>query len=100
MVRTKIIARIGFDQRRQAARPRTRVKPVAVIRPPGQRRVPGQQIGVENIEGRIHNRTFKIKKMLLAEPKNVEVKKRSLVLQKMVVKRETIFPAEVRRTYY
>ena len=100
MVRTKIIARIGFNQRRQAARPRTRVKPVAVIRPPGQRRVPGQQIGVENIEGRIHNRTFKIKKMLLAEPKNVEVKKRSLVLQKMVVKRETIFPAEVRRTYY
>ena len=62
MVRTKIIARIGFDQRRQAARPRTRVKPVAVIRPPGQRRVPGQRIGVENIEGRIHNRTFKIKK--------------------------------------
>ena len=100
MVRTKIIARIGFDQRRQAARPRTRVKPVALIRPPGQRRVPGQRIGVENIEGRIHNRTFKIKKMLLAEPKNVEVKKRSLVLQKMVVKRETIFPAEVRRTYY
>ena len=38
--------------------------------------------------------------MLLAQPKIVDVKKRGVVLQKMVVRRETIFPAEVRRTYY
>ena len=38
--------------------------------------------------------------MLLVQPKNVDVKKHGVVLQKMVVRRKTIFPAEVRRVYY
>ena len=42
---------------------------------------------------------LKIKK-LLAQPKNVDVKKRGFVLRKMVVRRKTIFPAEVGRAYY
>ena len=54
---------------------------------------------VKKIEGRIRKRTFKIR-MLLVQPKNVDVKKHGVVLQKMVVRRKTIFPAEVRRVYY
>ena len=94
-----MIARIVQDKRHQAARARARVKPAAAVRPPGQRRIPRHRIGVKNIEGRIRNRTFKIKK-LLAQPKNVDVKKRGFVLRKMVVRRKTIFPAEVGRAYY
>ena len=40
--------------------------------PPHRRRAPGN--GVNNIEGRVRNQTFKIKK-LIAVPKNVETKK-------------------------
>ena len=75
-----------------------RAKRAAGVRPSGQRKVPRQRIGVKNIEGRIRNRTFQIKR-LLAQPKNVDVKKHSVVVQKMVVRR-TIFHAEVRRAYY
>ena len=75
-----------------------RAKRAAVVRPPGQRKVPRQRIGVKNIEGRIRNRNFKIKR-LLAQPKNIDVKKHGVVVQKIVVRR-TIFPAEVRRAYY
>ena len=108
MVRTKMIARIVQDQRRQAARARARAKPAAAVRPSGQRRVPRQRIRVNNIKGRIRNRTFKIKS-LLAQPKNVDVKKRGVVVRKMVVRRilyrynidisclNIAFPAEVRR---
>ena len=99
MVRTKMIARIVQDQRRQAARARARAKPAAAVRPSGQRRVPRQRIRVKNIEGRIRNRTFKIKS-LLAHPKNVDVKKRGVVVRKMVVRRSKIYPAEVKRAYY
>ena len=93
-----MIARIVQDQRRQAVRVSARAKPAAAVRPPGQRKVPRQRIGVKNIEGRIRNRTFKIKR-LLAQPKNIDVKKHGVVVQKIVVRR-TIFPAEVRRAYY
>ena len=95
MARTKMIARMVHDQRRQAARQaaRARAKPAAAVIPTRQ------QIGVKNIEGRICNRTFKIKR-LLAQPKNVYVKKSGVVVPKMVVRRRTIFPAEVRRAYY
>ena len=90
-----MIARIVQDQRRQAARQavRLRAKPVAAVRPPRQ------QTGVKNIERRIRNRTFRIKR-LLAQPKNVDDKRRGVVVWKMVVRRRTIFPAEVRRAYY
>ena len=57
----------------QAARARAKAKPSAAVRPPGQRRVPRQRIGVKNIEERIRNRTFKIKR-LLPQPKYVDVK--------------------------
>ena len=67
-----MIARIVQDQRRQAARARASAKPAAAVRPPGQRRVPRQRIGVKNIEGRIRNRTFKINR-LLVQPKYVDV---------------------------
>ena len=54
---TKVIARIVQDQRCQTARQsaRARAKLAAAVRPPTQR------IGIKNIEGRIGNRTFKIK---------------------------------------
>ena len=61
-------------------------------------RRPRQRIGVKNIEGRIENKTFEIKR-LLAQPKNVDVKKNGVVVCKMVVKRRTIFPGEVRGVY-
>ena len=83
------------DQRRQAVRQaaRARAKPATAVIPTRQ------QIGVKNIEGRICNRTFKIKR-LLAQPKNVCVKKSGVVVPKMVVRRRAIFQAEVRRAYY
>ena len=58
MARTKMIARIVQNQRRQAVRVRARVKPAAAVRPPGQRR---ELIGVKNTEERNRNRTFIIK---------------------------------------
>ena len=61
-------------------------------------RRPRQRIGVKNIEGRIENKTFEIKR-LLAQPKNVDVKKNGVVVCKKVVRRRTIFPVEVRRVY-
>ena len=41
---------------------------------PHRTRAPGTS--VKNIEGRVHNKAFKIKK-LIAVPKNAEVKKRA-----------------------
>ena len=41
-----MIVRIVQDQRHQVVRVSTRVKPAAAVRPPGQRRVPRQRIGV------------------------------------------------------
>ena len=61
-------------------------------------RRPRQRIGVKNIEGRIENKTFEIKR-LLAQPKNNDVKKNGVVVCKKVVRRRTIFPVEVRRVY-
>ena len=90
-----MIARIVSDQRRQAVT--QRAKPPAAVRRPAARR--RQRIGVKNSEGRIRNRIFKIKG-LLALPKNVDLKKSGVVVQKMVLRRRTIFPAEIRRTYY
>ena len=77
MARTKMIARMVHDQRRQAARQavRARAKPAAAVIPTRQ------QIGVKNIEGRICNRTFKIKR-LLAQPKMSVLKKAVLLFQK------------------
>ena len=73
MVRTKMIARIVADRRRQAAR-------AAAANKPGQsnqrrRRQRRQRIGIKNIEGRIRGKSFKIKR-LLAQQRNIDVKKK------------------------
>ena len=83
-----------------AAPPAAAVAPVAKSAPIGRRGRPRRQVaGVKNIEGRVHNKRFKIKR-LLPQLRNTEVKKRGVVVRRMVVRRETIFPAEVRRAYY
>ena len=98
MARTKMIARIVADRRRQAAK-------VGAANKPGpsnqrRRRHRRQRIGVKNIEGRIRGRSFKIKR-LLARQRNIDVKKKNgIVAGKMAVRRRTIFPAEVKRAYY
>ena len=63
MAQTKMIARIVADQRRQAA---TTAAAANKLRPFNQRRrrQPRQRIGVKNIEGRIHGRSFKMKRLL------------------------------------
>ena len=76
------------------------VAPVA--RPVAKRRRgrPRRQVaGVKNVERRVRNKQFKIK-CLLAQPKNIEVKRRGVVLRRMVARRKPIFSAEVRRAYY
>ena len=74
------------------------VAPVARPAPRGRRGRPRRQVaGVKNNEGRVRNKRFKIKRLL---PRNIEVKERGVVVCRMVVRRETIFPAEVRRAYY
>ena len=76
------------------------IAPVAKSAPIGRRGRPRRQVAdVKNIEGRVRNKRFKIKR-LLPQLRNTEVKKRGVVVRRMVVRRETIFPAEVRRAYY
>ena len=36
----------------------------------------------------------------MAQPKNISVKKNGVIVRKIVVRRRTIFPDEVRRVYY
>ena len=73
---------------------------VARPAPKGRRGRPRRQVvGVNNIEGRVRNKRFIIKR-LLPQPRNIEVKKRGVVVRRMVGRRETIFPAEIRRAYY
>ena len=96
MAQTKMIVRIVSDQRSQAAR--------ASAAKPGssnqrRRRQSRKRIGVKNIEEKIGVRTFKIKR-LMAQPKNINVKKNGVIVCKMIVRRRTIFPAEVKRVYY
>ena len=74
-----------------AAPPAAAASPVARPAPRGRRGRPRRQVaGVKNNEGRVRNKRFKIKRLL----------QRGVVVCRMVVRRETIFPAEVRRAYY
>ena len=83
-----------------AAPPATAVAPVARPAPRGRRGRPRRQVaGMKNIEGCVCNKRFKIERLLL-KPRNIEVKNRGVVVCRMVMRRETIFPAEVRRAYY
>ena len=88
MARTKMTARIVSDQRRLAMQ-RTVASP---------RQVPARapRIRVKNIEGRICNRTFKIKKLLAQQ---MEVKKNVCVVCRMAVRRSTVYQTEVRTHY-
>ena len=71
-----------------AAPPAAAVAPVARPAPRGRRGRPRRQVaGVKNIEGRVRNKRFKIKR-LLPKPGNIEVKKRGVVVRRMVVRRE------------
>ena len=47
-------------------------------------------MSVKNIEGRVRNRRFKIKRMS-AQPKNAEVKKKGRLVRKMTVRRSTVY---------
>ena len=71
------------------------VVPVARPAPEGRKGRPRRQFaGVKNIEEHVRKKQFKIKR-LLPQPRNIEVKKRGVVVRRMVERRETIFPAEV-----
>ena len=87
MARMKLVARIAADERRRMMQQ----QPGLSRAPPRRRRAPGT--GVKNIEGRVRNKTFKIKK-LIAVPKNLEVKKNGQVVRRMTVRRRAIFPGE------
>ena len=80
----KMIARIVSYQRRQVAR-----AAAAKPRPSNQRRrrQPKQRIGVKNIEGKVHSRTFKINR-LMAQPKNINVKKNDVIVRKRLYEGE------------
>ena len=71
--------------------PSVQMRPRRPVRP--------SKMGVKNIERiRIRNRQFKIKRMM-EQPRNVEVKRNGRVVSRMVVRRRTIYPGEVRRNY-
>ena len=73
MARTKMTARIEAEQRRLAAQRREAHPRQAPARAPVRAPARAPRIRLKNIEGRIRNRTFEIKK-LLAQPKAIEVK--------------------------
>ena len=52
-----------------------------------------------NDQRRIRDRRYKIK-ILIAQPKNVEVKRNGVVVRRMVVRRKAIFPSARRRREY
>ena len=81
----KMIVRIVANQRCQAARAAAANKPG----PSNQRRIrqARQRIGVKSIEKRICHRSFKIKR-LLAQQRNIDVKKPVKLFIKWLYERE------------
>ena len=68
------------------------MRPRRPVRPPGME--------VKNMGRiRITNRRFNIKRVM-KHYRNVEVKQNGRVVCRMVVRRRTIYPGEVRRNYY
>ena len=86
MARAKMIERMVSDKRRMNLQQRLAAQAAEKPRPARVAPTRRQAISevIKNIEGRIRNRTFKIKK-LIAQPKNIEVKKNGQVVQKMTV---------------
>ena len=57
-------------------------------------------MGVKNLENRrVRNRRYKIKR-LMAQPKNIEVRHNGRIVQRMVVRRSTVYPGTRRRNCY
>ena len=71
--------------------PRVQMRPRRPVKPPG--------MGLKNMAKIIRIRRFKIKRMT-EQPRNVEVKRNGRVVHRMVVRRRTIYPGEVRRNHY
>ena len=83
MVGTKLVARKNYNQRMEQFRRSNQRRP-NTKRP---------RKGIKNIEGRIRNRDIKIKQ-LIPQPKNVKVKKNRNVIQPMVLRCRTMYPAQ------
>ena len=72
--------------------PNVQLRPRRPVRPAGMEQKNNDQI-------RIRNRRYKIKR-LIAQPKNVEVKRNGVVVRQMVIRRKAIFPSARRRQEY
>ena len=72
--------------------PNVQLRPRRPVRPGGM----GQK---NNDQIRIKNRRYKIKR-LIAQPKNLKVKRNGVVVRRMVVRRKAIFPGARRRREY
>ena len=68
------------------------LRPRRPVRPAGM----GQK---NNDKIRIRNRRYKVKR-LIAQPKNVKVKRNGAAVRRMVVRRKAIFPSARRRREY
>ena len=78
--------------KKQRKMPNVQLRPRRPVRPAGMEQKNNDQI-------RIRNRRYKIKR-LIAQPKNVEVKRNGEVVTRMVVRRKAIFPSARRRREY
>ena len=78
--------------KKQKKMPNVQLRPRRPVRPAGM----GQK---NNDQIRIRNRRYKIKR-LIAQPKNVEVKRNGVVVRRILVRRKAIFPSARRRREY
>lgn len=89
MVRTTLVARNNYNQRKEQFRRANQKRPNPK-RP---------RTGIKNIKGRIKNRDLKIIQ-LIPQPKNLQVKKNKNVIRQMVLRRRTIYQAERKNIVY
>lgn len=89
MVRTTLVARNNYNQRKEQFRRANQKRPNPK-RP---------RAGIKNIKGRIRNRDLKIIQ-LIPQPKNLQVKKNKNVIRQMVLRRRTIYQAERKNIVY
>ena len=82
----------SFSIKKQIKMSNTQARPRRPVRPPG--------MGVKNMDNRQRKlRRYEIERFL-AQPKNIEVKQNGGVVQRMVVRRSTVYPGTRRRNYY
>lgn len=89
MVRTTLVARNNYNQRKEQFRRANQKRPNPK-RP---------RTGIKNIKGRIRNRDLKIIQ-LIPQPKTLQVKKNKNVIRQMVLRRRTIYQAERKNIVY